>query len=80
MDRFCFLKEHKFSHNIEMNIKTISDERNMSYKYCIENPMHIVERRLNMINSKQPHLTSALDRGVSHPLIGKNSHIPIIKQ
>ena len=70
------LKGHKFSQMTEMNIKTISDKRNMSFQYYIKNPMHMVERRLNMTISKKPHLINELDGIVSLPLIIKHSHIP----
>ena len=59
-----------------MNIKTNSDKRNISYNHYIKNPMHMVEKRLNKIISRKPHLNNALDRGVSHPLVRKYSHIP----
>ena len=49
----------------------------MSYKYYVKNPMHMVERRLNMIISRKPHLIKALDRGVSHPFIRKCSQVPL---
>ena len=32
-----------------MNNKTLSNKRNMSYEYYNKNPMHMVERRLNMM-------------------------------
>ena len=51
----------------------------MSYKYCIKNPLHKVERKLKMIMSGKPHLINALDRGVSHPLLRKVSLIPFNK-
>ena len=38
--------------------------------------MHMVERGINMIIFREPHLNNALDRGVSHPLIRKYSRIP----
>ena len=55
--------------------KTVSDIRSMTYKYYSSNPMHMVERRLNMISARNPHLVNALDRRANHPLIRKYSHI-----
>ena len=65
-----------FSHIIEMNIETISDKRNMSYNYYIKQPKHTVEIKLNQISARNPHLINALDRAVSHPLLGNFSHVP----
>ena len=48
----------------------------MTYKCYFNNPMHMAERRLNIIIARNPHLINALNRRVSHPLIGKYSHIP----
>ena len=36
----------------------------------------MVDRRLNVITSRKLLLINALDRRLSHPIIGKNSHIP----
>ena len=46
-----YIKRQNFSHITEMIIETISDIRNMTYGYYIKNPIHMVERRLNMINA-----------------------------
>ena len=59
-----------------MNNKTLSDKRNLSYEYYIKNPTHMIERGLNMINSRKPHLINAVDRNVKHPLVRKFSHSP----
>ena len=58
-----------------MIIKTISCKCNMSYKYYINHPMSMLERRINMIIAKNPQLINALDRTKKHPLIRKYSHI-----
>ena len=47
----------------------------MSYKYYINHPMSMLERRINMIIAKNPQLINALDRTKNHPLIRKYSHI-----
>ena len=54
-----------------MIIKTISCKCNMSYKYYINHPMSMVERRINMNIAKNPLLVNALDRTENHPLIRK---------
>ena len=58
-----------------MNIKTISCKCNMSYKYYINHPMSMLERRINMIIAKNPQLIKLLDRNKNHPLIRKYSYI-----
>ena len=55
---------------------TISDIHNIVYTYYINQPMHSVERRKNMIIAKNPQLISSLDRNKPHPLINRYSHIP----
>ena len=58
-----------------MIIKTITCKCNMSYKYYINHPMSMPERRINMIIAKNPQLIKSLDRNKNHPLIRKYSHI-----
>ena len=70
------LTGYKFSHIPELNNKTFSSKRNMTYEYYIKKPMPLVERRIKMINSRKPHLSNTLVRGVKHPLSRKYSHIP----
>ena len=50
----------------------------MTYEFYNTNPMHMVERRLNMIIARNQHLINVLDRRVNHPLVRKYSHIPFI--
>ena len=64
-----FYIKHNFSHITEMIIETISDVRNLPCKYYNNNQMHMVQRRLNMIIARNPHLINAVDRFVSHHLI-----------
>ena len=71
-----YIKHHNFSHLTEMIIKRFSDIRNMNYKYFKNNPMNMVEKRLNMIIVRNPDLITPLNRRVSYPLIRKYSHIP----
>ena len=48
----------------------------MTYKYYMNLPMSMVERRINFIIAKHPHLINTLDRTKNHPLIRKYSYIP----
>ena len=59
-----------------MIISSISCKCNMSYEYYINNPMPMVERRINFIIAKNPQLINSLDRNKNYPLIRKYSHIP----
>ena len=65
------------SHNIKnfkinrMIINSISCLCNMSYKYYLNNPMSMLERRINYIIAKNPKLINALDKNKKHPLIRK---------
>ena len=47
----------------------------MTYIYYINYPRHMVERRLNMIIARNPHLINVLDRRVNQPFIRIYSHI-----
>ena len=77
----CLLFFYTESHNIknfkiyQMIINTISCLSNMTYKYYLNNPMSMLERRMNYIIIKNPKLINALDRNKNHPLIRKYSHI-----
>ena len=62
----------------QMNIKTINCMCNMKYEYYINQPMHSVERRINIFIAKNTQLINALDRNKNHPLINKYSRIPFI--
>ena len=59
-----------------MIIKTISCFCYMTYEHCINKPMQMLKRRLNMVIAKNPQLISSLDQNKQHPLITKSSHIP----
>ena len=45
-----------------MKIKTISIMSYMNYKYYLDQPMQMIERRLNTIIAKNPELINVLDR------------------
>ena len=46
----------------------------MTYKTYIQQPMPMVERRMNCVIHKCPQLIRTLDRNKNHPLIRKYSH------
>ena len=71
----CEINGYKFKNINHMIIKTITCKCNMSYKHYINQPMSMLERRINMINAKNPRLINAIDRTKNHPLIRKYSHI-----
>ena len=62
----------------KMKNETISDKRYMTYEHYINNPMQIVERRLNLVIAKNPHLIHLLNRSLCNPF-KKSSHIPFNK-
>ena len=59
-----------------MIISTTSCICNMSYKHYINQPMSMLERRINFIIARNPQLINSIDRNKNHPLIKKSSHIP----
>ena len=71
----CEINGYNFKSINHMIINTISCKCNMSYKYYINHPMSMLERRINMIIAKNPQLLKSLDRNKNHPLIRKYSHI-----
>ena len=72
----CKSGRFKFSNINQMTINTISDRCNMTDENYINQPMSMVERRLNMIIANNPHLINPLGRNKNHPLIRKYSYIP----
>ena len=52
----CELNGYKFDNINHMIINTISCMCNMNYKYYINRPMSMLERRKNMIIAKNPQL------------------------
>ena len=71
----CEYGGFKFNNIIHMNINTFSCKCNMSYKHYINQPMSMLERRINFIIAKNPQLIKCLNRNKNHPLIRKYSHI-----
>jgi len=58
-----------------MHIITNNLEKDMTYFFYINNPMPMVERKINMNIAKNPHLINALDRSIDHPMIRKFSYV-----
>ena len=71
----CEINGYKFKNVNHMVIKTISCICNMSYKYYINHPMSMLERRINFLIARNPKLIKSLDRTKNHPLIRKYSYI-----
>ena len=71
----CQSRGFNFSNINHMIINTITCMCNMSYKYYINQPMSMLERRINFIIAKNPQLINSFDRNKNHPLIRKYSHI-----
>ena len=71
----CEINGYKFKNINHMIMKTITCKCNMSYKHYINQPMSMLERRINMIIAKNRRLINAIDRTKNHPLIRKYSHI-----
>ena len=72
---FYKLQGYGYCNNDEMIIKTIGDKCIITYKHYIDQPMHMIGRRLNFVVNRRPQLINALDRSKNHPLIRKFSHI-----
>ena len=48
----------------------------MTYQHYINNPMQMVERRLNNLKAKNSNLINLLNRRLCNRLLKKYSHIP----
>ena len=74
----CFKsKGHKFYNINQMIINIISDRCNMRYENYINQPTSMCEGKKNINIAGNPQLINSLDRNKNHPLIRKDSHIPI---
>ena len=60
----------------QMIINTISCLCNMTYKHYSNNPMSMLERRINFTITKNPQLSNALKGNKNSPLIRKYNQIP----
>ena len=71
----CEINGYKFKNINHMTINVISCMCNMTYKHYINQPMSMLERRINFLIARNPKLINSLDRNKNHPLIRKYSHI-----
>ena len=71
----CKSGGYVFNNINHMIINTISCMCNMNYRYYINQPTSMLERRINFIIARNPQLLKCLNRNKNHPLIGKYSHI-----
>ena len=62
-----------------MTINLISDRCNMTYEKCINQPMSMCDRKINMNFARNPQLINSINRNKNHPLIRKYSHVPFIR-
>ena len=51
-----------------MEINMISCRCNMTYKYYMNTPMSMLERRINIVISKNPQLIKSLNIKENHPI------------
>ena len=58
-----------------ITIYTMNHRCDITYGYYMKQPMHFLERRLNMLIAKNPHLRNLLDRSHRLCLITRYSHI-----
>ena len=65
-----------FSHIQKMRIKTISNKSYVKCESYLNQPMQMIERRLNMIIAKNLQLINSLNRSSDHPLFRKFIHNP----
>ena len=71
----CRYGDFIFDNIFNMEINMISCRCNMSYKYYLNNPMSMLERRINFIIARNPYLIDCLNRNKNNPLIRNYSHI-----
>ena len=57
-------------------VETISNINCKNYKYNLNQPMQMIERRLKMNIAKNPQPLNLLNRGKDHPLVRKNIKTP----
>ena len=72
----CEYGKFIFDNIFDMEINTIICRCNMTYKYYMNNPMSMLERRINYIISRNPKSINCLNRNKNHLLIRNYSHIP----
>ena len=62
----------KISH---ITIYTMNHRCDITYGYYMKQPMHFLERRLNMLIARNPHLRKLLDQSHTLCLITRCSHM-----
>ena len=67
-----------FPHIYEMRITFTSSVRNMTYDYCLKQPMPLCASRIYQKLAKSPRLKKFLKRYSKHPLLRKHSSREII--
>ena len=58
-----------------ITINTMNHRCDITYGYYIKQPMHFLERRLNVLIAKNPHIRNSLDRSHRLCLIARYSHV-----
>ena len=64
-----------FCNITEMIFEITTDKHYITHKQYMNQPMQIIERRLNFVIDRCPQLINALDRSKNHPLIRNYSHM-----
>ena len=64
----CVYGNFVFDNNIDMEIIMISCRCNMTYKYYMNTPMSMLERRISMVITKNPQLIKSLNINENHPI------------
>ena len=67
----CRYGNFVFVNIIKMENNTISCRCNMTYKYYMNTPMSMLERRINMVIGKNPQLIKSLIIKENHPITRK---------
>ena len=67
---------YRFHKINELTSQTISDRRNMTYNYYMNQPMSVFEGVINMNITRNPQLINSLDRKKNQPLIKRYCYIP----
>ena len=75
----CEYGNFVFDNIINMEISMISCRCNMTYKYYMNTPMSMLERRINIIISKNPQLIKSLNIKENHPIIRNYNYLLLNK-
>ena len=58
-----------------MNISILFDKCNITFENYINNPVNMVEMRININFAENPELINLIERNKNDPLVRKFSHI-----